>query len=540
MSIQYYNLPIHQRGVIISIQASLGALKYKVDELETIINQISPGSGSGSGSSSGNTISIPSTQITWSNPNTGDTLSIQQVLDVIKTQISLLQNTTFDATDINCKDSNSQTSNLQTELNSLYQSTISFPIPATKLTWSNPNTSDTLTVQQVLDVIKTQITFLQNTTFDAADISCKNSSNQTSDLQTQLNILYQLPTTPSLSQEEKKFYISQCRVDSERIMYDIAYGNNMLIAVGVSGTALTSESGNGYEWRYRTTGISYNLVRVIYGNDMFVVVGINGMVITSRRGYSWTDKKINSSHQYTDIVYGNGMYVAVGNYIIVTSADGTTWSGQSNPNNLASIVYGNGLFVSVGSAGKITTSSNGTTWATQTTNTTADFYKIIYGKGMFVAVGDGGIYSSPNESNWTLQSSELAEAVIKITYGNNLFVAVGNSSKKVVTSTDGITWEVKSSGVANWYGIAYGNNLYVAVGSSPAVIATSPDGITWTKQTNPDGIPVYLLGVHYENNKFIIRGDGKFYTCHFCTEVEIQIIELDKRFSRVQPNWLDD
>jgi hypothetical protein len=159
---------------------------------------------------------------------------------------------------------------------------------------------------------------------------------------------------------------------------------------------------------------------------------------------------------------------------------------------------------------------------------------------MFTAIGNGGIFSSPDGSNWTLRSSELTELAIKITYGNNLFVAVGKYSNKIVTSSDGITWEVKSSDVVNWYGIAYGNNLYVAVGSSPTTIATSTDGITWTKQTNPDGIPVYLLNVLYENNKFIIIGDGKIYTCNFYTELEIKIVELDKRFSRTEPEYIDD
>jgi hypothetical protein len=96
-------------------------LKYKVDELQTIVNQISSGSGSGSSSGSIISLPIPATQLTWSNPNTGDTLTIQQALDTIKTQISLLQNTTLSATDVNCIDSNNQSSNLQSQLNILYQ-----------------------------------------------------------------------------------------------------------------------------------------------------------------------------------------------------------------------------------------------------------------------------------------------------------------------------------------------------------------------------------------------------------------------------------
>jgi hypothetical protein len=83
------------------------------------------------------------------------------------------------------------------------------------------------------------------------------------------------------------------------------------------------------------------------------------------------------------------------------------------------------------------------------------------------------------------------------------------------------------------------------VRSSFAVIATSPDGITWTKQINPDDISTYLFNVHHstEKNTFIIIGDGKIYTCNFYTfytEVEIQIVELDKRFSRTEPDYFDD
>jgi hypothetical protein len=60
-----------------------------------------------------------------------------------------------------------------------------------------------------------------------------------------------------------------------------------------------------------------------------------------------------------------------------------------------------------------------------------------------------------------------------VTYGNGLFVAVGDSGV-VITSSDGITWTSRTSGVNNiLYGITYGNGLFVAVGNSGVVI-TSP------------------------------------------------------------------
>jgi hypothetical protein len=41
MEIQYYNLPINN---VFDSQTLLAALKYKVDELQTVVNQISSGS----------------------------------------------------------------------------------------------------------------------------------------------------------------------------------------------------------------------------------------------------------------------------------------------------------------------------------------------------------------------------------------------------------------------------------------------------------------------------------------------------------------
>jgi len=56
--------------------------------------------------------------------------------------------------------------------------------------------------------------------------------------------------------------------------------------------------------------------------------------------------------------------------------------------------------------------------------------------------------------------------------GNGLFVAVGGGGT-ILTSPDGITWTLQTSGTSNTlYGIAYGNGRFVAVGEN--VILTSP------------------------------------------------------------------
>jgi hypothetical protein len=57
------------------------------------------------------------------------------------------------------------------------------------------------------------------------------------------------------------------------MIYGIAYGSNMIVAVGSSGNEFGSENGNCYVWRQRTSGISNLLTSVTYGNKLFVAVG---------------------------------------------------------------------------------------------------------------------------------------------------------------------------------------------------------------------------------------------------------------------------
>ena len=75
-----------------------------------------------------------------------------------------------------------------------------------------------------------------------------------------------------------------------------------------------------------------------------------------------------------------------------------------------------------------------------------------------------------------------------VTYGNGIFVAFGDSGT-ILTSADGISWTVRTSGTTDdLVGVAYGNGTFVAVGSSfntvdgsyNGTILTSADGITWT------------------------------------------------------------
>jgi hypothetical protein len=76
------------------------------------------------------------------------------------------------------------------------------------------------------------------------------------------------------------------------------------------------------------------------------------------------------------------------------------------------------------------------------------------------------------------------------------FVAVGHQHSRknhglaaVLTSTDGVTWTPRETGISNGlYAVTFGNVVFVAVGNPGQNIVTDPaiytssDGVVWTKR----------------------------------------------------------
>jgi photosystem II stability/assembly factor-like uncharacterized protein len=91
---------------------------------------------------------------------------------------------------------------------------------------------------------------------------------------------------------------------------------------------------------------------------MFVAVGNSGTILTSPDGSNWTSRTSNTSNLLEGIIYGNGQFIAVGNNgTILTSTDGATWNSStvtpsgilSTTELLESISYdGSSKFVVIG------------------------------------------------------------------------------------------------------------------------------------------------------------------------------------------------
>jgi hypothetical protein len=111
---------------------------------------------------------------------------------------------------------------------------------------------------------------------------------------------------------------------------------------------------------------------------------------------------------------------------------------------------------------------------------------------LYVAVAGTGptgrAMTSSDGISWTLRSSPLLNWR-DVAYGNGIYVAVADpGTSRVMTSPDGVTWTQRTpSADLAWYGVTFAENLFVAVAASGTNIRvmTSPDGITWTQQTTP-------------------------------------------------------
>jgi hypothetical protein len=207
----------------------------------------------------------------------------------------------------------------------------------------------------------------------------------------------------------------------------------------------------------------------------------------------------------------------------------STWTQRSivstppGSQNLRSICWSPQLklFVAVGGTGnanqdRIITSPDGITWTTSASTYFA-MRSVCWSPelGLFVVVGINGaantniapfntstnsVITSPDGITWTIRTSagpvgsELFWLGVCWSPELGIFVAVaytdfaGLTTNRVMTSSDGINWNLRTSPTATWYAVCWSpeTRLFVAVSEGgSASIMTSSDGINWTTRTSP-------------------------------------------------------
>jgi len=147
-----------------------------------------------------------------------------------------------------------------------------------------------------------------------------------------------------------------------------------------------------------------------------------------------------------------------------------------------------------------------------------DLVSVAYGNNTFVALTNGGdtVATSSDGITWEVGTTGDCTSQYVVRYGKNIFVSVG-SLGSICTSSDGITWTKRNSEGDWFWDVAYGSGTFVAVGMSRAqsitgVIYTSPDGITWTPSPFQRTSKGSNGSIAYGNGIFVICGGDVFLT----------------------------
>jgi hypothetical protein len=117
-------------------------------------------------------------------------------------------------------------------------------------------------------------------------------------------------------------------LDAGGYINGIASGDDLLVAVGVSGVIYTSDD-NGLSWTMQewgeTTGVDLNAVA--WGATRFVAVGL-GTIIVSTDGVTWEVETPPGLEQtpLEDIIWDSDRFVAVGGSMVLLSDDGLSWT----------------------------------------------------------------------------------------------------------------------------------------------------------------------------------------------------------------------
>jgi hypothetical protein len=134
----------------------------------------------------------------------------------------------------------------------------------------------------------------------------------------------------------------------------------------------------------------------------------------------------------------------------------------------------------------------------------APWYGLAYGNGIFVATSQltTSAASSTDGVTWNLRTMPTSAQWQAVTYGNGLFVALTINSTTAASSTDGITWSLRTlPASANYYSVAYGNGIFTSLSQSTSAAISSTDGITWTLRTLPTIASWW--GLTYSNGIFV-------------------------------------
>ena len=307
----------------------------------------------------------------------------------------------------------------------------------------------------------------------------------------------------------------------------LAASDAALVAVGDNGIYAASGIeilGDSVVFPYLYSGMPTNepLTGVAYGNGLFAAVGAGGTVLTSSNGMNWSAPATPTSAELRAVTMGAGMFAAVGDGVILTSADGVSWSARSVAGevpSLLAVAYGDSGFVAVGANGALVTSPDGAVWTVAPALTNATLRGVASSGPLYVAAGDALsangtalAFTSRDGQLWTAHDTGLAqETLLGVAQVAGLFDLLG-ASGSILSSSTGDTWSVlvtppgtPSAPLTTLSSLAAGAPGLVAVGDHDAIFSSPAAWGPWTIRY-AEGCCARFSSVAFGANSFVAVG----------------------------------
>jgi hypothetical protein len=278
-----------------------------------------------------------------------------------------------------------------------------------------------------------------------------------------------------------------------------ARGNGVTVAVGRTGTVLTSA--DGIEWSIGPAGTEYNLFDITFDSDVFVAVGGEtvsqvsphafGVVLTSSDGTDWVERHRIENIALISVVWTGTRFVAMGEgdrYLV--SEDGLHWNERDLGEwawTVFEIAWNGSTLVGLGSQGywphfqgSYFTSDDGEEWQQVDFDEGYVWSSVAALDGRFVAVGyDDAVLVSDDGLTWDRVPIEAPRDLTRVAASTDGFLAVGRNI--VGTSPDGYAWTIDELPTESRIsGLAWLGDGYLAVGED-GFMMSSPEGSQWVQ-----------------------------------------------------------
>lgn len=248
------------------------------------------------------------------------------------------------------------------------------------------------------------------------------------------------------------------------------------------------------------------------------VVSTSVPAVAGLPNWLWNNPRPTGADLRSAVRVGNKWWVVGYTGAFFTLDDNGTLAPLDFPTtqHLTGIAYANGRFLVSGpyydsaareEIGSLWTSTDGFSWTPLLTTVFDNFNLnfVAFAVDKWITASTAGlILSSTDGINWTRRISGVSTSLRSAAFGNGLWVMVGNSGR-ILTSPDGTTWTARTSGVTtDLSSVAFNNGTFVAVGSSGVILA-STDGAEWTARRS--GVTGVLNGAGFVKGSWVVVGD---------------------------------